>query len=120
MNSLSWFLYAAEVFDNLRSAAQITLVLSLMVGGLGLFFAPIILDILDSDWRPVLRSAVRWMVIGGIISAVFVIVTPEKKTLYAIAASEYGEQIVKSEIGNDATKALQQWIKRQIEPDKKS
>ena len=86
--------------------------------------AEIGLPLLDEPHHPRLRQYVHqhtrdWSARVG-SADVFVIVTPEKKTLYAIAASEYGEQIIKSEIGNDATKALQQWIKRQIEPEKKS
>jgi hypothetical protein len=42
--------------------------------------------------------------------------------MYAIAASQVGESIVKSEqtqeMASDATKALQQWIKKQIDPEK--
>ena len=44
---------------------------------------------------------------------------PSKSTMYAIAASQVGEQIVRSEVAADATKALHSWIKKQIEPEAK-
>lgn len=40
---------------------------------------------------------------------------PPQETFYAIAASEMGEEIVKSETAGKAMKALDAWLDRQIE-----
>lgn len=41
---------------------------------------------------------------------------PSKDTVYAIAASEMGESVLKSETGSLATQALNAWLKKQITP----
>lgn len=65
----------------------------------------------------------RCAVYGGVLLTLAALF-PSKSTMYAIAASQAGEKIAQSEqvrgIADEATKALQQWIKRQIEPEKKS
>lgn len=131
MNSVSLFLYFADVLDNLRSA-----IIPVMVFGFMATVACTIAGILmhagnyswvtdkDRDWyearRASFASAARILwpaILLTIISFAFI---PSKGTMYAIAASQVGEQVVNSEtvkgITNDATKALQIWIKKQIEP----
>jgi hypothetical protein len=48
---------------------------------------------------------------------------PSKNTMYAMAASQMGEKVVSNqtvqEVGGDVAKALQSWIKSQIEERKK-
>lgn len=116
MNSLSWFLYLAEVLENLGICAAI-------LGGLGLIglLAGTIGYACEKEkfWKD------GWKIGAPIIVFLFLIsiLTPSKKTMYAIAASEFGERLAQNEavqgIASDASKALQQWIKRQIEPEKK-
>ena len=71
---------------------------------------------LETRWRFVFRKTWAWC----LISLVLFVFIPSSNTMYAVAASQVGEQVVKSEaiqgVANDATKALQSWIKRQIEP----
>ena len=50
------------------------------------------------------------------IAALLAIVTPDQNTLYAVAASQVGEQIVTSKTGEKAAKALDAWLDRQITP----
>ena len=74
----------------------------------------------NTNGRNFVHRFAPWMIVCFVGAAII----PAQKTMYAIAASQVGEQVVKSEavqgIANDATKALQIWIKKQIEPDKKS
>lgn len=118
MNSVSWFIYIAQVSNSLG-------ILFTVLGTIGLFcctayFAvPRINAFFESDddfqglplQKGLLTLAIISLTVGNLM--------PEKNTMYAIAASQVGEQIVKTELASDATKALHSWIKKQIEPDKK-
>ena len=116
MNSVSWFLYLADVITNLGNVLLIVIALS-PVAVLLAFFAVMVSE------GEVLKCKDFWRYIR-IISVTLVTATlcnifiPSKNTMYAIASSEVGERVIKSEavkgVANDATKALQQWIKRQI------
>jgi hypothetical protein len=134
MNSVSWFVYLADALANLKSALfgilffGIPAAIALTVGGI---------VIRSGDWswvkdtdrkfweerRKQCASAakVAWPVVAVLV--IVNIAIPSKNTMYAIAASEVGERVLKSEaaqeMASDATKALQQWIKRQIAPEAK-
>ena len=116
MNSLSWFLYAADVLGNLQPVLGI-------VGGLGFSCAALACVMAWSleDWEPGPVLARRFLLLGTLPCLVIACLIPSKNTMYAMAASEVGERVVMSEqvkgITADATKALQQWIKKQIEPE---
>lgn len=129
MNSLSWFLYWIDVLGSLSailSVGSVLLIVALIatwiICGLG------IEDIHDNNARLAIRKERRaWTWRFAIMSASCAVIAsfmPSKGTMYAIAASQVGEQVVKSEavqgMASDAQKALQQWIKKQIEPEKKS
>lgn len=115
MNSLSWFIYIADVVGNLNS---ITWAVLLVTG-----FAWMILnlavpitegDVLDwQDYRKWWTRGVITLLTCGLISAFL----PSKNTMYAIAASQLGEQIAQNEtvhgIASEATTALRQWIREQ-------
>jgi len=115
MNSLSWFLYLAGLVENVGVTCGIFLVLGGLVYA-GWFIA-------HYGMEEVEKAPPAWLG-RALIAAVFVgVLAPSKNTMYAIAASEAGERLVASNTGqevlSDAQKALQQWIKRQIEPESK-
>jgi hypothetical protein len=122
MNSLSWFLYIADVIGNIG-------VIVWLVGGACAAFCVICVIAqaasegqMSKDcpsvwkyWWRCATAAVVFFILAGLF--------PSQKTIYAIAASQFGERIAASEqvqgIASDATKALQAWIKKQIEPETK-
>lgn len=53
------------------------------------------------------------IIAAAVCSVVFVFV-PQKNTVYAIAASEVGEEVLKSETADKAMTALNAWLDRQI------
>lgn len=122
MNSVSWFLYFIDVFDNVRVGFQIVAFISFL-GVLFLFIGVAITEGEISEDALAIKRALKVTLAVGGISFLVLMPIPSKNTLYAIAASEVGEKIVKNEsvqeITSDATKALHQWIKKQIEPEKK-
>jgi hypothetical protein len=131
MNSLSWLIYLADVASNLSTGAAI-----ISVVGFFLMFAPalvgrILVPIFASQgdeeaqaFLPTMKMLWRFAATIYIVAFVVALVAPSRNTVLAIAASEAGERIAKSEnvseIANDASLALRQWIKKQIEPEKGS
>jgi hypothetical protein len=63
-------------------------------------------DKLNAMWKPFLKAAI----IVGLVGAV----TPSEKTIYAIAASEYGEEVLKTPEATKARQALNAWLDEQI------
>jgi hypothetical protein len=128
MNSLSWFLYATDVVGSLNAATFAVAAASGVGMGVAVMWASfVIIDARTREEENKVREARGlWLwrlailcIASGFLSCLF----PSKNTMYAIAASEVGEKIAKSEavqeMASDATKALQQWIKKQIEPEAK-
>ena len=116
MNSLSWFLYFADV----ASSFAILLACVSLFGGLILIITSAIYAVEnDKFWWQ------GWKVFAPIClsAALIACAIPSRQTIYAIAASQVGERLVQNEtvkgIANDATKALQIWIKKQVETERK-
>ena len=138
MNSLSWFLYAADVLGNVRAifipitamgfAASVILTIcgTFLKGGEHSYRTKEQnkhhVAIFESNRRSCVYAAkiIAPVTVLGIFLCVAI---PSQNTLYAIAASEAGERVVKSEavqgIATDASRALQSWITKQIEPEAK-
>ena len=115
MNSLSWFLYIADVLSNLC----VVFVLIALAGSIGAGFSLLFGFLEDEEkWSRFGASMLKWVIPLWFVAALI----PGKNTMFAIAASELGERVAKSEqvqgIASDAAKALQQWIKKQIKEEK--
>ena len=128
MNSLSWFLYWIDVMNSISGVLTIISIL-LIASIIVLWFACSFR--LEGGGREekdlVRRSRSKWtwrFSMLALFCALVACFLPSKGTMYAIAASQVGERVAQSEavkgIANDATKALQIWIKKQIEPEHKS
>lgn len=94
MNTLSWLIYASEVFDNLRTCIGIAIA-SIM------FLIPVLClkaghntdfgDGKPGDWKKPL--VLLWI---PAVLAILLSLTPSARTIYMIAASEAGEAVVTS------------------------
>lgn len=107
MNNLSWLLYFTSVFDSLRFFA-----------GLFAFIACIVVVIyicveLEGRKKPKLGWGVLPLMLGLIA-----IVTPPKDTMYAIAASEMGQKVYESDVGQKTKLAIEAWLDKQITKNK--
>lgn len=122
MNGISWLIYVANVCGNLGSVLFALTVLSL-----GLTVALIIYGGCERDhaFRGGDRHTAGMAIQGkalrfGIPTAVAIlflsVAVPSQDTVYAIAASETGERVLKSDTGNKAAAALNAWLDRQINP----
>lgn len=118
MNSVSWFVYVAGVVDNIGGVMVGAGVFCLLVCGVS-WFAFALAD--ERDSAAMLKRTGSWTPLAAMCILIIACFVPSKSTMYAIAASQLGERIAMSDkvqdIANDATTALQQWIKKQIEPE---
>ena len=116
MNDLSILLCLADVAGNIGWIFNMLFGLSILCALLTLVVGGVMADdgtANEKDWR----RWKRWL-IGSIavflstaLASAFI---PSKETVYAIAASEMGEEVLNSGVGTRATKALEVWLDKQI------
>ena len=128
MNSLSWFLYLAQVSDNLGRLFAILTFVSLAGIVIALLVAPFALDAsADAKFWRGWRKALYILAPTALVAMFAVAALPSKQTMYLIAASEIGEKLAHteavSEISREAYDALRGYLKsitKEInQPDKK-
>lgn len=116
MNSISWLLYLIDVISNVKGLTIGAITISVMTG-VALFATTLVTEGDCLEWAGYWRI-VKWDVALLAVATIVGCVIPSQNTMYAIAASQVGEKLSQTEVvqtlSNDATKALQQWIKRQI------
>lgn len=118
MNDLSWMLYWADVLPSLSVTVT---VLSAVSGLAAIILVPTVFIIGEDDGWSVVKRGVRairyplyaWLAL--LAAAQFV---PSRDTFYAIAASEMGEEALKSPIASKAGKALENWLDQQLADEK--
>lgn len=123
MNTLSWLIYLAGVTGNLGAMLAIC-------GGLGIIGCTISIFVhgAKAEWRDddyekekrvafqqAQRNSIKWL-IAPILCLLLSCLLPSSGTVYAIAASEMGEEVLNSETGGKAVQALNAWLDRQINP----
>ena len=109
MNTLSWFLYLAEVVSNLSTFFFFIGFMGTLIGGFTCAY-------LQFE----LRSSRGWKWLG--VPFFFVLlsaVLPSKTTIYAVAASEMGEKVYQSQQGQKIVSLLEQYIDKQLKEIKK-
>lgn len=112
MNSLSWMLYLADVTESVG----VLLGLIAAVGIAGTSFAGFVAFAAE---EPEIGKAIfKWGYSISLPAALICALIPSKTTIYAIAASEMGEEVIKSPTAGKAIKALDAWLDRQIEGEK--
>lgn len=110
MNSLSWFLYFADIIPSIGKF----FVTSSIIGAI--FVALHTLGIAihnDCYHNKALYLRKRWIVLVFVCGLIPTII-PSKNTLYAIAASELGQSAMESKMGTKAMQAIESWIASQI------
>ncbi len=124
MNSLSWMLYLADVAGSV-SFLGASVAFGAAFGGITSQIIVSISTDLDNaykaDRKPAMASgwaAAKKFYVTALITAALVTPIPSKDTMYAIAASEMGESVLKSKTGGKAIQALNAWLDRQITPEK--
>ncbi len=111
MNNLSWLLYLADVLHNVGFFFAFIAAIG-SIGGVIVFVISF-----DPDGKvliPYRHSFVGFLLLGA-VSMLF----PSKDTMYAIAASEMGEEVLNSRVGTKAQRALESWLDAQIKDEPK-
>lgn len=119
MNRLSWALYWADTLPSLSSF--------LMLAGcaaVAVFLVRALLSTTDPekthrpDEFPLFEKRAEWrsksVFFLGLVALILANLIPGKETFYAIAASELGEEVLKSPTGDKAIRALDAWLDKQI------
>lgn len=118
MNQLSWFLYLGDVSESVSTLFVVIFVLfgSLAMASLvcaGISYA-------EHDGATA-RLAGKWSIVFVsicLVFAVFACALPSKNTVYAIAASQMGEEALKTPLGTKASQILEAWLDKQIKGNK--
>lgn len=125
MNSLSWMLYLADVCDGINGPLGFISTMSGVVTLIALIAFVISATYVDTDeeakhFNGSTKLALKITVPTFFITFLLVVFTPSKDTIYAIAASEMGEEVLKSETATKAQRALDAWLDKQIgeQPEK--
>ena len=106
MNNLSWLILAADTLGTFKDIA----ILGAAVTG---FAAPVVAMLRAvEDHGPV--RAPRGLLIACVSLVVASALIPSSRTMYAIAASEIGEDALQSKTGGRAVQALDAWLDKQI------
>lgn len=114
MNNLSLLIYLADVADNVRWMLHIGFIVSIIVAVLTLLSVVVTEGaVLDEEVRPTWLKILRWSVISLAFFGLVKAVIPTKDTVYAIAASEVGEQVIESPTAKKAVDALNRWLDKQ-------
>ena len=111
-------IYFAGVSQNVGTVCAIFLVVAglvFLVGGM--IYA--VHAAVEEERYPAPERFLRNLAISWFCIAILGSVIPSSGTIYAIAASEYGEKIAKTETADKAVKALNAWLDRQIKSDGK-
>lgn len=145
MNQLSWLLYIANVAGTLST---ITMLTSILTTALSLFVFFVWVSCKDygmeeyqarrssydkptlyirtpedlkagRDFLKTTKRIWKTSLSVAIVSLGLFILTPRAETVYAIAASEMGEQILKTPTASKAIKALESWLDKQIRENSK-
>lgn len=112
MNDLSWLIYLADVINGFKVAIEVSLFVSIVSIPVGCAVGTHLYNIEVHDLP--FKSIAAWFFILGL----FLIITPSKSTIYAIAVSEMGEEVLESETASKAMKAVDEWLDRQIDSAK--
>lgn len=119
MNDLSWMLYWADVLPSMATSVSVMAFIALVFGGIAASIF-LMVSVGDPDLDEIRPEVTKRLWMLGACAAVLVIVqaVPSRDTFYAIAASEMGEEALKSPIATKAGKALEKWLDRQIAEEK--
>lgn len=100
MNSLSWFLYAVDVFASLEVISEITLIVCLT----GLLMLPLIVSTaprakedkegFHNKCKKIAKTTFKFVAIPALVAVVLV---PSPRTMYLMLGSEVGEEVAMSE-----------------------
>lgn len=123
MNSLSWMIYAADVCSNIGFPAALFSIIGVVAAIVSTIIKSGCADSESYDDKMAHRisaSVQKAAIPIAIIALTMSVLVPTKDTVYAIAASETGEEILKTREATRARAALNAWLDKQIGGEKPS
>lgn len=118
MNNLSLLIYLADVVN---SASSVSEVLSVMSGLALLFLIPFSICYISDRYaeevaKVLVKKLVKYMCIVFVVSVFITIITPNKDTMYLIAASEAGETVITNPEVIEVMGVIKDYLLEQIKP----
>lgn len=108
MNTLSWFLYLADVLPSLSGALGVASVLILVVGGIGVCDLSYVKDCATE--KAYIRGYMKTVPLMLFLLFLSFLI-PSKDTIYMIAVSEVGEEALKTEMAHDLYNFMEELVK---------
>lgn len=94
MNNLSWLIYVADMVGNLSGLLTGIIVMAV---ALTIIMGCIAVDSYDEEYKKSYGKKAYKFLKLALLCGVLSVVVPSKNTLYLIAASEMGEQVIQTE-----------------------
>lgn len=129
MNEVSWLIYFSNISPNIGGLLIFIGILILLIAGAYLLWSCIVtddltkwhaesgqknLDVIEKVFKT--RKPLPVLVSMSVAFWIIAAFCPSQETVLAIAASEFGEQMLHSKTANLAEQALDSWLQRQIHP----
>lgn len=118
MNQLSWLLYWGNVSGNIGPLfgilSFVIILVSILVWILSIFVGEPYPNESELELRKSLKKYRVPLVVIGFVLAITAAFCPSSDTVYAIAASQVGESMLKTPTALKAEKAIDAWLDRQI------
>ena len=97
MNNLSWMIYAADVAGSVGYVSGTAITVGIVTGAIAMVVAGCTMESEPQIAKACLRYAHKVVLPCTIGAAIALVVIPSETTIYAIAASETGEEVLNSE-----------------------
>lgn len=121
MNQLSWLLYIGNVLGNLGSVfvfISLGFIILCIIAAIALCVQLETYSSYNNDPKPTLHKSVYLMIPAVFVCWLLAALCPSQDTVYAIAASQVGEQALKTPLAQKAEKAINVWLDNQISKQK--
>jgi len=104
MNSLSWLIYLSDLLPSVANTAG-GFAIFLGVTLVGILFFKIMWEITEKTESPI-KAHWKSLISLFVFLVTISIITPSRNTILLIAASEYGEKVIESEVGGQVLRIL--------------
>lgn len=111
MNSLSWFLYLADVIGNVKGVLILFCIIS---GSLMAVWSIAKFGFHDDEDAVIFVKSTKHLPYFFLFCTLLASIIPSRDTIYLIAGSEAGETVVTSEAGKEILEDIQEVIRYQL------
>ena len=119
MNSLSWLIYFAGALGSLSNYIFFLAISFIFGSGAAIGISALAMaesDLTYEGWRAFIRIPIRLIIIGFLLGFVICII-PSKETVYLIAGSEVGAQLIQSKQVSGVVDSSLELVKAKIDKE---